>query len=284
MFGYLFPEKEYLTLPEKKIFRDYFCTLCLGHRYRYGILSTFMNNYDLGIFAIILNLYGEKIETCGKCGKYVENRKEKFTAAKWRNIIDFNINLVRKKLEDDTRDKPNLLSRIKMLGASEIFRKTKKINPDFYYLFDREFEKYLTIEKQKPDLHEILNAYEDFARNTFAAIPEAQQEYTNLFLAINRWIFWIDAIDDYDADKKEGSYNPYFQKYYENKDQFLQNNMLELLEEYKEIKRNIIKSYSLCSYPKQNQIILENIINHTIRKTTRVILENKEMGKKRRLL
>ena len=243
-----------------------------------------MNNYDLGVFAIILNLYGENIENCGKCGKYVENKKEKFTKEKWQNIIDFNINLVRKKLEDDIRDKANFYSRIKILGVSKIFRKTQDSNSDFYNLFDTEFNKYLAVEGQKPGLYEILDAYEKFARNTFSAIPEAQPEYTNLFTAINRWIYWIDAIDDYDVDKTQGSYNPFFKKNYENKEQFLHNNMLQLLEEYQEIKGNITKAYSLCSYPKQNQIILENIINHTIRNTTRVILENKEIVKKRRLL
>ncbi len=54
MFGYLFITKELLTLPEKKIFRNYFCALCLAHQYRYGKLSAYFNNYDMGVFAIVL--------------------------------------------------------------------------------------------------------------------------------------------------------------------------------------------------------------------------------------
>ena len=42
------------------------------------------------------------------------------------------------------------------------------------------------------------------------ALQEKATEYTrNLFYAIGKWIYLIDALDDYDKDKKKGSYNPF---------------------------------------------------------------------------
>lgn len=285
MFGYLFPTKEVLTMPERKIFRNYFCTLCLAHRYRYGMLSSVLNNFDVGIFAVILDLYGNKIENCGKCGKYVTNKKEKFTEKKWGDIVDYNINLVRKKLEDDLHDKPSLQAIASYLGTSSIFRNCKQNNRDLYDIFDAEFENYMAVETKRPMINEILDAYEVFARNTFGALTGVKPEQLHLFASLNRWIYWIDAINDYDEDIKSGGFNPYVcYNRTVDKPKFLENNMFQLIDTYEAIKETIETAYSQCSYPLENRVILENVINHTVRNTTRLILENGNIPKRRRLL
>ena len=35
----------------------------------------------------------------------------------------------------------------------------------------------------------------------------------NLFYAVGKWIYLIDALDDYDKDKKKGAYNPFLLAY-----------------------------------------------------------------------
>ena len=285
MFGYLFPTKEVLTMPEKKIFRNYFCTLCLAHQYRYGRLSPLLNNYDLGVFAIILNLYGDQIEDCGKCGKYVTDRRAKFTEKKWGNIVDYNINLIRKKIEDDLNDKPGLTVLASYLGASGIFNQCKKNDRYMFDVFDGEFKNFMIIESKNPGMNEILDAYENFARNTFGVLDNVQPEQLNLFASVNRWIYWIDAVHDYDEDIKSRSYNPYIHDCgAKNKAHFLENNMLQLISDYETHKKAIDSAYSKCEYPRENRIILENIICHTIKNTTNLILENGSVTKRRRLL
>jgi len=285
MFGYLFITKELLTLPEKKIFRNYFCALCLAHQYRYGKLSAYFNNYDMGVFAIVLNLYGSQIENCGKCGKYVANRRTKFTKRKWADMVDFNINLIRKKMEDDLHDKSDLKAKALYLGASGVFNRCKKYNPFLYDLFDEEFQAFMLIESKRPEMAEILAAYETFARHTFGVLGGIQPEQLDLFAALNRWIYWIDAVNDIDEDAKSGRYNPLIREYgATNKAQFLDNNMLRLVSDYEIHKMTIEKAYSSCVYPRDNSIILENIIRHTIKITTKLILENGNVPKKRRLL
>ena len=270
MFGYLFLTKELLSMAEKKIYRNYFCTLCLAHKYRYGNISILFNNYDLGVFSIILDLYGDKIEDCGRCGKYVRNKREKFSEKKWGYLVDYNINLVRKKLEDDLDDNPNFHKRVKSLGAKKIFEKCKQNNHYFYNVFDVEFMKYMAIESSNPNLCVILDAYETFARKTFGVLAYAKKEQINLFASINRWLYWIDAINDYDEDIKYRNYNPFVRHGRSaNKPQFLENNMLHLLDAYEEHKQAIVSTYSKCSFSQESSIIIENIIFHSIRNTTK---------------
>lgn len=285
MFGYLFPTKSLLTMSEKKIFRNYFCTLCLAHNYRYGMLAPALNNFDIGTFAIILDLYGDKIENCGKCGKYIANRREKFTTKKWAEIVDYNVNLVRKKIEDDLTDKAGVQATSVHLATKHIFNKCKRNSRDLYTLFDTEFDKYMIVESEKPQINEMLHSYEEFARNTFGALDRVKSEQVELFVAMNRWIYWIDAIDDYDEDLRSGSFNPYVcYRNSDSKSQFLKDHMLQLIDMYESLKESIEIAYSRCFYPPENKVILENIINHTIRNTTKLILENRSLPKRRRLL
>ena len=46
------------------------------------------------------------------------------------------------------------------------------------------------------------------------ALQDKKTDYThNLFYAIGKWIYLIDALDDYDKDKAKGAYNPFILAY-----------------------------------------------------------------------
>jgi len=200
-------------------------------------------------------------------------------------MVDYNINLVRKKIEDDMIDQPTIESSGKAMLLREVFKKSQKRNPLLYDVFNHEFSIFQNLENSNPLIDEILDGYEVFAKNTITIIGGVCQEHMDLYLAINRWIYWIDAINDFDADLHKKSYNPYIQKGGEsNKAQFLQNNTLCLLNSYKSIHQNIINAYNNCTYPNSNRIIIENIIDISIPTTTRTILLNGSIQKRRKLL
>ncbi len=285
MFGYLFPTKEMLTLDQRKIFRDYYCSICISHKYRYGFPSIFLNNYDLAIFAIILNIYNDHISDCGNCGKRIENKKEKFSSTKWLELVDFNVNLVRKKLDDDFLDHPTTKAIIFKATTFPIFLQSKHKNSDLYSTFDKEYAIFRKTEEQKPDLEEMIKAYDIFIYNTFSRISYAKSPHIELLIALNRWIFCIDAVDDFDDDLKYACYNPYVTySGTSSKIEFLANYKYNLSEEYNDLHSGILDAYRKCSYPRKNRIILDNIIYQTLPKVTSVILNNGKLDKKRRLL
>jgi len=45
-------------------------------------------------------------------------------------------------------------------------------------------------------------------------LEDKKTPYTHdLFYAVGKWIYLIDALDDYDKDKKKGAYNPFVLSY-----------------------------------------------------------------------
>lgn len=185
----------------------------------------------------------------------------------------------------DLRDKPGVKASVSHLAFDGVFRRSRQRNRVLYDIFDCEFESFIAVESRRPQIDKILDAYELFARNTFGALPDVQSAHVDLFAALNRWIYWIDAVHDYDEDIKDRSYNP-FVCYSRggNKSRFLENSMLQLLDSFEVQKHAVTIAYSKCCYPLENRIILENIINHTIPNTTRIILQNGRISKRRRLL
>lgn len=285
MFGYLFPTKSLLSLSERKIFRDYYCAICLAHRYRYGYLATLLNNYDIGVFAIVMNIYNDRVIECGNCGKRIPDKKGKFSAQKWTELVDLNINLVRKKMDDDLNDQFFIKAGLRKLPFLNIFRKCKNKNTHQFLIFDNEFDKFTQLEAKKPGFAEINDAYELFVRKTFGSLSYVNNDHLNLLVELNKWIYWIDAIEDYDKDKRQKNYNPFHQnKLPVDKTRFLQDNLDALRESGKVIEQAIMAAYTKCSYPTKNKIILENIIETSIPQTTLKVLNQQVLKKRRRLL
>lgn len=285
MFGYLFPTKESLTLEQRKIFRDYYCSICLSHRYRYGLPSILFNNYDIAVFGIVLNLYNDHIAECGNCGKRIHNKSQKFSAKKWSDIVDYNVNLVRKKIDDDISDQKNPKTALLKLASYPIFVQCKQMNAALYSLFEEEYDRYIKVEQQKPPFSEIVNAYERFVKNTFAGLAFVKSPHLELLVSLNRWIYWIDAVNDFDEDSRNSCYNPYvIHSGQLTKLDFLRNLKEGLLDDYELLIGGIRQAYANCGYPRKNRIILENIIGDTIPKVTNVILSNGALEKRRKLL
>lgn len=285
MFGYLFPTKSTLSLSERKIFRDYYCSICLAHFFRYGYIATLLNNYDIGVFAIVLNVYNDRILECGNCGKRITKKKEKFSAPKWAELVDLNINLVRKKMDDDIKDHLSGITILRKLPFLNIFNRCKKNNPDQFSVFNSEYEKFNRFESEKLNLIDILECYENFVRNSFGTLSYINLDHLELLVALNRWIYWIDAIEDYDKDKINQNYNPLHQgNSTVDKTEFLLDNIDRLTEFGEELEFSIIDAYGKCSYPRKSKIILDNIIKETVPQTTMKVLHKQPLEKKRRLL
>ena len=279
--------KNRLNLSERKIFRDYFCSICLAHKYKYGRLSIFLNNYDIAFIAICLGICEEVIENCGKCGKHICDRKEKFTNKPWSDLADYNINLIRKKMDDNVLDNKSISSAIMRKLGSGMFNKCKKRNPKLYKSFDDSFEKFLKLENSNASIDMMMDGNAEFIEYTILQISNPTTEQLLFLKSIMRWLYWIDAVNDYEDDLKNNNFNPLIQNKSRDISQelFLEYNMTELVNSYLKLKKQINYAYSMCasSYSVDSRVIIENMIDFTIKEVSKKILKNQPLEKKGRL-
>ena len=127
-----------------------------------------------------------------------------------RKIAAFNTVLVYYKAADDVADGDH--GRAKRLWFSAGLKKAKKKYPVIEKIVRTNLQTQAQVEQVgTPSLDgaadataKMLADFSDYALGEYGSV------YTrNLFYAIGKWIYLIDALDDYDKDLKKGAYNPF---------------------------------------------------------------------------
>ena len=111
---------------------------------------------------------------------------------------------------------------------------------------------------------------------------KSTQETKLLCYAIGKWIYLIDALDDYDKDKKKGAYNPFLLAYgAENRAELVEKNEEEIRfifhSLFYDIKENLIKAKLYF-----NRDLVDNILLRGLPATTERILKGLPCSGKRK--
>lgn len=276
MFGYLRLYKDTLTLQQRKIYRDYYCSSCLALKQNYGRVARFLLSYDIGYVALILFPRTMKLEPCGNCGKHIANPRSCFQQEYWKKIAMYEMLLVRMKLIDNVYDShhkffPHCLEGVFCL----VFRKVnREAQPFLPY-----FTEYLRQEHLFQDYAEAERSYLLFMRKLLWGIFDGPEENLLLVLMLARWVYLIDAIDDYGEDLKNGSFN-LFQlnmPLYSSKAKFVSEESERLYFVYQKIYIDILNVYHRCTFNKQQTLILNNLIFESIPKITKSIMNGEKL-------
>ena len=217
MFGYVRADTPYLYMKDNELYRAMYCGVCKGIAETSGQAARMGLSYDITFLSIILhNILGVdvKIEKQHCLTHCIRNRKMAEVDELTRQLGALNTVLVYYKYTDDINDGDK--GRGKRLWFKEGFKKVSKRYPEIVKIVSEHLAEQEQIEKAKVDSVDraadatarMLASFSDYA------LGEKATNYTrNLFYAIGKWIYLIDALDDYDKDKKKGAYNPFLLAY-----------------------------------------------------------------------
>jgi len=268
MFGYVRPYKPDLRIREFDDYKTVYCTLCKRTRKVYGFLSGFTLNYDLAFLAVMLMAL-DKCDLISQKGRCVYNPLKKCTFCAAYEQIDFCAGvamlMVFYKLNDSISDSNGLKALfyrfIKML-FSKASKKAKKNHPQIDEKLSEIMKTQFELEKNK--CSDIDNAADPTASMLSYILTYRYQDFEKketlqrLGYCLGRWVYLIDAADDYSTDLKKKNYNVYIEKHGENS------------ELTPEIKEEINRSLNFCAVEaahmlfdldiEKQRAILENIL------------------------
>ena len=217
MFGYIQPDIPYTYVKDGVLYKAMYCGLCksigacCGQRARFGL------TYDMTFLSALLhNIMNTDVQIEKRhcvLHPFVRRpiaRDDELT----RKLASINTVLTYYKLTDDIADEH------KGRASRSFFRKGRK----------RARKLYPQIEQIVRDANERLHALErencasvDAAADPFAdmisqlsdfCLGEFATEHTRALLYnIGKWVYLIDALDDYDKDVKKKNYNPFRSAY-----------------------------------------------------------------------
>ncbi|MBQ9728544.1 MAG: hypothetical protein IJV85_03000 [Clostridia bacterium] len=217
MFGYVRADTPYLYIKDEKLYRAMYCGVCkgiaevCGHSARMGL------SYDVTFLSVLLHNIAKQdvvIEKQHCLTHCIRSRMMANVDELTRRLGALNTALAYYKYTDDIEDGDG--GRVKRLLFKKGFRRVKKRYPEIERIVRENLKNQALTEKknvasvdQAADATALMIAeFSDYALE-----DKATEETRNLFYAIGKWIYLIDALDDYDKDKKKGSYNPFVLAY-----------------------------------------------------------------------
>ena len=220
MFGYVRPAPQRLSDAENERFRSAYCALCHALGRRYGFAARFLLNYDFTLLAILLLPGADAPCERRRCVAHPCRGCETLcAAAALDTAADHSVILAWWQIRDHIADHgffSGLKYRLAALFLRRAYRKARMAVPAFDAAVRQRLDELK--ERERENCASLDAAAEPFAA-LLAEISETEPDGTRrrilrqIFYHMGRWIYLIDAADDFKRDAKTGNYNPLRYRY-----------------------------------------------------------------------
>ncbi len=217
MFGYIRYDLPNLYIKDLELYRALYCGLCKGIGSSCGQAARIGLSYDVAFLSALLhNLAGQNVTV--EMQNCFEHTLKKRPIAKPDPLTEelgaLNTVLIYYKLTDDISDGER--GRGKRLWFKRGFRRAKKNYPELVGIVERFMRAQAETEKRAdPSADRAADPTACMLRELSRHFlgEKAGEGTDELFYNLGKWIYLIDALDDYDKDKKKGNYNPFVLTY-----------------------------------------------------------------------
>lgn len=220
MFGYVLPAKKRLSEEEAVRFRAVYCGLCHALGRRYGFAARFTLNYDFTLLALLLSDAQGGESTCRRCAAHpCRGCAALESSPALEQAADKSLILTWWQLRDHIADSSffrGLKYRLAALLLRRPCRRARRADPTFDAVVQQRLDELAVLERAH--CASLDRAAEPFAA-LLAAIADGVEDtrrrriLAQLFYHLGRWIYLVDAADDFEDDQRTGAYNPLRHRY-----------------------------------------------------------------------
>ena len=281
MFGYVKTDLPYMYVKDTVLYKAMYCGLCKAIGKTCGQKARLLLNYDLTFLSVFLHNVADKDVKISK-EHCVIHHIIKRPVAEWDELTEriacLNVILAHYKLNDDVMDVGK--GRIKRAFFSKAYKKAAKAEPVLDKIVRERYAELIEYEKHGCDSIDMVS--DPFGKMMSEIVAELVPEHadeTVLSLSYNlgKWIYLIDALDDFDKDKAEGTFNVLVNGYKDIKDkkQLLSEKGAEIASLFGGI---LVETGALAdkiNY-KFNHDLTDNILKRGLMAQTKSIMENKK--------
>ena len=216
MFGYIGVCKPELKIKEFETFRAYYCGLCHALNREYSASARFILNYDCAFLYVLSDALKEGMPVYNKQRCMVHPFRERHTTdgcgAEYAAAV--NVLLAYESLNDHVSDDGSALGRVGMAALSGAYKKARMLYPDLSEYISNRLAALKSIElKGSADVDAAANEFALILEEVFSRLDPSCRPLRTLGHELGRWIYLIDALDDFKKDAKSGSYNPFVARF-----------------------------------------------------------------------
>ncbi len=276
MFGYVSPDNPNMYVKDVVLYKSLYCGLCKSISASCGEKARLTLSYDLAFLSGFLHNIMNTDVVINKEFCIVHHLKKRAVAKPTelsKKIGALNMILAYEKLNDDVLDENK--GNIKRAFFTSSYKKIK--DEKLKEIVKNGYKKLVEYEKKGEGVVSVSADF--FGQMLYDLVKYLSNEYFTesvgtLSYNLGKWIYVIDALDDFDKDKKKGNYNPFVIAYkefstkkdlIEGKKQEIQFIFSDILSEIYYANKNI-KYYF-------NHDLIDNILEKGLLLTTKKIME-----------
>ena len=276
MLGYVTIAKSELKIREYDVYQAYYCGICKAIGRRCGQLPRLNLSYDSVFLAMVLAGLEDTADEIEMQHCIVHPIKKKPVVLNQRAVnyaADVMVILAYHKFLDDWKDEKSAMGLAGKTALAGAYKRLSKQYPEICQQVEAGLASLSKLEGEKSgSLDLTAGAFAEVMAPLFAGYPGAASDgakrriLDQLGRALGRWIYIIDALDDYAKDLEKGSYNPlvYRKNKLEGVEDLLYHNLAD-----------VMNAHDLLDI-KKNKEIIENIIFMGLRLRTDGILKERE--------
>lgn len=272
MFGYVVIDKPLMRIGDYNRFKSYYCGLCRELK-KNGFPARLLLNYDC-VFLYLLAVSLNNSPVTFKKGRCMASplRKKSFAVNEHASYAAaVNVLLGVNSLRDKKKDDKSFVAGAGALLAGRAYKKARK---EHFELAERIEKSLLALSlleaRREKSIDMAAHAFAELLGAVFSELSEDREVLYQFGYSLGRWIYIIDAYEDFERDQKKGNYNPFTENYPDAVSAFesAEYNLLSSL-------RGAILAYDLL-HIKRNKEILDNILYDGLQKETRRVLERRK--------
>ncbi len=287
MFGYVRPNKGELLVREFARFRAVYCGICKEISRSYGQIPRVALTYDITMLGVLMISLSEEEakESMERCMlNPVQKRPMLQSSSILHRCAALSVLLSYEKFMDEIADRNPVVGNLGRLLLKNAAGKAEKEYPIDAAAISEGMDKIRKIETSKVESDSLL------AASCFGEVLQTvfQESFQSSFLSekhrdsliqgigrlgyhMGRWVFILDAVDDYDEDIKKKNWNPFLAL---SKETARETALKILIESEEEMDRIA----ALLPY-KQDAGIISNIIQQGLRATRQKIFSEQKLGR-----
>ncbi len=209
MYGYLRPGAARTSTVVRNRYRRYYCSLCHALRNNYGSLARLTVSYDMTFAAVVLSSRFQLPAGKIRCMKRVQLPDP---AASWKKLAALTVILAAGKLDDDIADDRSVPARLGRLFLGRAIRKAARDYPEAYRAVREQMACFTRLEAEKQEVRVLSACFSGvIARGVRALFPDLNPKEEAILRYVTEWVYFIDAVDDLDEDRRKKKPNPFLQ-------------------------------------------------------------------------
>ena len=281
MFGYVKTDFAHLYVKDTILYKAMYCGLCKGIGRACGQKGRLVLNYDLTFLSVLLHNLSNidvKIEKQRCIMHHVRKRPVAIPDELTERIGALNVILAHYKLNDDVLD--NNKGRFRRAFFNSSYKKAKKKEPELDLIVKNRYSELIKYEKEQCNSIDIIaDPFGNMMQDVVALLlkEKCTEDVKELSYNLGKWIYLIDALDDFDKDKKKGNYNVFINAYSDvvDKETLIKEKANDLIVVFSAVLNRICELSTKLDY-KFNHDLTDNVLQRGLGFQTKTIMENKK--------